>query len=391
VKIVLSGIGLLSPAGNNYHSFIESIYAGTSFVSLENELSQYGTRCEVSSRIQNFKLSSKWKKYQSSTPLSLQYALNSALHAYKDAQLERSAASYTRGISFSTTMTNLWPSFDDNTPNTELHTPAILLARELGFLGPTTCQSIGSSAGIDALGLAIKTIQRGECDMMLVGATSQALCPLTFSAYDKMGCLSRAEGEPSTRSRPFDLTRKGFVFSEGSAFLVIETLESALKRNAPIYAEILSYASICNGEHLVELDPESPQLARVIRRAIQKAKVNRIDYIQAHGSSTQQNDLLETNSIKNVFGKYAYEIPISSIKSTIGHTTAAASLLSVITSIGAIQRQEVPPTMHLHTPDPLCDLDYVPNSPRKHTVEYTLNISSSFGGIHSAIILGKHS
>ena len=241
MKIVLSGIGLLSPAGDNYHSFIESIYAGTSFVSMESELSQYGTCCEVSSRIQNFKLSSKWEKYQSSTPLSLQYALNSALHAYEDAQLERSAASYTRGISFSTTMTNLWPSFDDNTPNTELHTPAILLARELGFLGPTTCQSIGSSAGIDALGLAIKTIQRGECDMMLVGATSQALCPLTFSAYDKMGCLSRAEGEPSTRSRPFDLTRKGFVFSEGSAFLVIETLESALKRNAPIYAEILSY------------------------------------------------------------------------------------------------------------------------------------------------------
>jgi minimal PKS ketosynthase (KS/KS alpha) len=390
-SVVITGIGVLTPAGNNLKSFFSNIWAGNSFVEEDPYLSSFGTTCKVTARIKNFNLNTFWKNYRES-PLSMQYALECGYQAFLDSGLDIKSSTR-KGVSFATTMTNLWGMFsgDSKKVNSELHTPAVTLARHLGFSGPLLCQSSGSSAGLDSIGTAFTSLKLNECDQMLVGATSHALCPLSFSAYDSMGCLSRAEGAPASHSRPFDKTRKGFVFSEGSAFLVLERLEHALQRKAHIYAELLSYGTVCNGEHFIELNSNSIHLGRAIEKAIEKGNVSKesIGYIHAHGSSTQQNDLLETNTIKRVFKELAYKIPISSIKSMIGHTTAASSILGMITCIGALNKQSVPPTINLTTPDPACDLNYVPNQYQKTKVSYAINLASSFAGIHSAAIVGK--
>jgi 3-oxoacyl-[acyl-carrier-protein] synthase II len=228
---------------------------------------------------------------------------------------------------------------------------------------------------------------------MVTGASEAPIAPLTFGAFSLIGALSKKNGDPTRASRPFDKERDGFVMGEGGAVLVLEDLEHALRRNAPIYAEILGYGTTNDGYHMVQPSPTGEQAKRAIQIALAEANTDpsEIDYINAHGSSTPLNDKVETKVIKEVFGEHAYKVPISSIKSMTGHCLGAAGSIEMVASVLTIKNQFIPPTINHEFPDPECDLDYVPNRGRKALVKTILTNSYGFGGKNSAIIIGKFS
>jgi len=226
---------------------------------------------------------------------------------------------------------------------------------------------------------------------MFTGASEAPITPITFGAFDCVNVLSASNDEPHKASRPFDLKRNGFVISEGAGLLVVEELEHALRRGARIYCEITGYGTTNNAFHMTDLPPEGDAMADSIVLAMQSAgiKPDDIDYINAHGSSTRQNDVFETNAYKMALGDAAYRIPISSVKSMIGHPLAGAN--GVELALGAIifKRNILPPTINQEFPDPECDLDYIPNKAREKKVNIMLKTSSGFSGIHSAMVLKR--
>jgi 3-oxoacyl-[acyl-carrier-protein] synthase II len=226
---------------------------------------------------------------------------------------------------------------------------------------------------------------------MIAGGAEASLAPLTFGAFSLIGALSTRNGDPARASRPFDKERNGFVMSEGAGILILEDLENALKRNATIYAEVLSYGTTNDAYSMVHPLPTGEQAKKAIQLALRYAKLNpsEINYINAHGSSTPLNDKVETKIIKEIFGEYAYRIPISSNKSMIGHTLGAAGSIETIASALTIKYQFIPPTINYEFPDPECDLDYVPNQGRKAPIDTVLKNSYGFGGKNSSIIIRK--
>jgi 3-oxoacyl-[acyl-carrier-protein] synthase II len=234
-------------------------------------------------------------------------------------------------------------------------------------------------------------IKRGDADVVICGGVEAALSPLTFAGFNVMGALSTRNDDPATACRPFDATRDGFVMSEGAAVLILENLEHALRRNASIYAEILGYGTTNDGYHMVQPSPTGGQAKRAIQMALLEANMEskEIDYINAHGSSTPLNDKIETKVIREVFGEHAYEVPVSSIKSMIGHCLGAAGSIEMVASVLTIKNQFIPPTINYEFPDPECDLDYVPNKGREAIVNTILSSSYGFGGKNSAIIIKK--
>lgn len=247
--------------------------------------------------------------------------------------------------------------------------------------------------GSDSVGYAFHTIRNKHAEIMVTGASEAPIAPLTFGAFSLIGALSKKNGDPTRASRPFDKQRDGFVMSEGAGVLILETIEHALRRNAPIYAEIVGYGTTNDGYHMVQPSPTGEQAKRAIQMALLEANMEseEIDYINAHGSSTPLNDKIETKVIKEVLGEHAYKVPVSSIKSMIGHSLGAAGSIEIIASVLTIRNQFIPPTINYEFPDPECDLDYVPNSGRKTLVKTVLTNSYGFGGKNSAIILRKFS
>jgi len=262
---------------------------------------------------------------------------------------------------------------------------------ELGIKGHSNTIAGACSAGTDSIGYAFYAIKNNLAEIMITGGSEAPLAPLTFGAFCLVGALSTRNGDPPRASRPFDKERDGFVMSEGAGILILEDLENALKRNAPIYAEILSYGTTMDAFSVVQPLPTGEQAINAIKIALKNAdiKTTEIDYINAHGSSTLLNDKVETKVIKEIFGEYAYKIPISSIKSMIGHTLGAAGSIEVISSALSIKHQFIPPTINYEFPDPECDLDYVPNKGRKALINTVLSSSYGFGGKNSALIIKK--
>jgi 3-oxoacyl-[acyl-carrier-protein] synthase II len=264
---------------------------------------------------------------------------------------------------------------------------------EFGLRGYSNTIGGGCAVGSDSVGYAFHTIRNNLAEVMVTGASEAPIAPLTFGAFSLIGALSKRNGDPTRASRPFDKERDGFVMGEGAGVLILEDLEHALRRNAPIYAEILGYGTTNDGYHMVQPSPTGEQAKRAIQIAIREANIEstEIDYINAHGSSTPLNDRIETKVIKGVFGEHAYKIPITSIKSMIGHSLGAAGSIEVIASVLTIKNEFIPPTINYEFPDPECDLDYVPNRGRKAPVKTVLTNSYGFGGKNSAIIIKKFS
>jgi 3-oxoacyl-(acyl-carrier-protein) synthase len=260
-----------------------------------------------------------------------------------------------------------------------------------GCNGLCTTMSTGCTAGLDAIGLAFDVIASGMQSVMITGASEAPITPIVVTAFDNIGCLTARNDAPRKASRPFDRDRDGFLLAEGCGILVLESEDHALARGARVLAYVLGYASLSNAYHMTSLPADGTALARTLMRTLQFSNVppGDVDYVNAHGSSTQQNDRNETGAFKRVFGDQVRRIPISSTKSVFGHSLGAASALESVICVSAIQESVLPPTANYENPDPDCDLDYIPNEPRSRKVRVALCNASGFSGIHSAIVFGS--
>ncbi|GHH20987.1 beta-ketoacyl-[acyl-carrier-protein] synthase family protein [Streptomyces rubradiris] len=265
------------------------------------------------------------------------------------------------------------------------------LAWRIGAEGPVTMVSNGCTSGLDAVGNAVQLIREGSADIMLAGASDTPVTPIVVACFDAIKATTTYNDDPEHASRPFDASRNGFVLAEGSAMFVLETLEHARERGANIYAEVSGYATRGNAYHMTGLKKDGREMAEAIGVALAEAGKNPedLDYINAHGSGTKQNDRHETAALKRSLGQHAYETPVSSIKSMVGHSLGAIGSIEIAASLLAIQNNVVPPTANLHEADPECDLDYVPVTARERRVDTVLSVGSGFGGFQSAVVLNR--
>jgi minimal PKS ketosynthase (KS/KS alpha) len=263
------------------------------------------------------------------------------------------------------------------------------MALRFGARGPSLVVSTGCTSGIDAIGYGHQLIQDGESDVVISGASESGISPISMACFDPIGATSTRNDAPERASRPFDRDRDGFVMGEGGAVLVLEELEGALARGARVYCEISGFASRGNAFHMTGLRPDGTEMAMAIVDALEQGGTDGadIDYVNAHGSGTKQNDIHETGAIKQALGEHSYRVPVSSIKSMVGHSLGGIGAIEVAACALAIERGVVPPTANLESPDPACDLDYTPNIARPQAVDFALCTGSGFGGFQSAMVL----
>jgi 3-oxoacyl-[acyl-carrier-protein] synthase II len=262
-----------------------------------------------------------------------------------------------------------------------------------GARGPNSATATACSASAHAIGDSFKIIERGAAEMMICGGTEATITPMGVGGFSSMKALSTRNDDPAHASRPFDAQRDGFVVGEGAGILILESLEHAQKRNAPILAEIVGYGMSGDAYHITQPAENGDGAFRVMRAAIKDAKLTPEDigYVNAHGTSTPLGDVIETRALKRVFGERAKHVPISSTKSMTGHLLGGAGGLEAGISVLALRDQVIPPTINLESPDPECDLDYVPNVARKATLDYALSNSFGFGGTNAALIFKRWS
>jgi 3-oxoacyl-[acyl-carrier-protein] synthase II len=273
----------------------------------------------------------------------------------------------------------------------EMHTSAGRLAEQFELLGPNLTCLTACAASSQAMGEAAALIRQGDADMMLSGGAHSMIHPFGVTGFNRLTALSTYNDTPQKASRPFDLTRNGFVLGEGSGMVVLEELEHAKQRGATIYAELAGYGSTADAFRTTDSHPEGRGAIACIRLALEDSGLPReaIGHVNAHGTSTQVNDSAETIAIKSVFGERAYKIPVSSNKSVMGHLIAAAGVTELIIAVMTIQKSVIPPTINYETPDPECDLDYVPNVAREQRVDHVLSNSFGFGGQNISLIVSR--
>jgi 3-oxoacyl-[acyl-carrier-protein] synthase II len=260
----------------------------------------------------------------------------------------------------------------------------------VGARGPNFCTVSACASGAHAIGEAFEIIRRGDATAMIAGGSEACVTQLALAAFCAVRAVSTRKVEPSQASRPFDIERDGFVMGEGAGIVILEALDSALKRDAPILAEVVGYAATADASHITAPDPVGAGAAQAMKRTLEKARVapSEVSYINAHGTATQLGDVAETLAVKDIFGEAAYQIPISSTKSMLGHLLGAAGSVEAVISVKAIQEGVAPPTINLDHPDPQCDLDYIPDGARELDIRLALSNSFGFGG-HNASLLFK--
>jgi 3-oxoacyl-[acyl-carrier-protein] synthase II len=265
------------------------------------------------------------------------------------------------------------------------------IAIEYGMKGPNLSIVTACATGAHSIGDACRVIQYGDADVVVAGGTEANLTPLTVGGFNALKALSTRNDEPEKASRPFDKERDGFVIGEGAGIVILEELEHARTRGAKIYAELVGYGYNGDAYHITAPSPDGDGAIRCMKMALKDASlsVDDVDYINAHGTSTDLNDASETLAIKGVFGERAYKVPVSSTKSMIGHLLGAAGAVEAVFSALSIRDQVCPPTINYETPDPICDLDYVPNVARKHTINVVMSNSFGFGGTNAVLIFKR--
>jgi 3-oxoacyl-(acyl-carrier-protein) synthase len=416
-RVVVTGIGVVAPLGIGKEQFWKNAITGQSYLVADPEMEAMGIKSKALCRIDDFNLAD----YCSGAEFDhlhlqdrvVQIGVVAGSMAIEDSGIHLAQEDpESIGIIFSSAIGGTpyiqkvfellsnrgtepiqYKPVGENFYNAGMFNyPASLLAHKYGIEGACTSLSTGCTAGLDALGLSVEMIRSGEAKMMLAGASEAPLTSLTYATLDVIGSLSVTDCEAEKASRPFDAKRGGFVIGEAAAVLVLEELDHAVRRGAHIYAEAVAYSSVSNAFHMTDLPDHGIPMAKVVEQALEQGQVEpgEMDYINAHGSSTPQNDLFETNAYKKVLGAEAYNIPISSTKSMIGHSLSSASLVGVVATLGAIELSVIHPTANYEYPDPLCDLDYVPNQARFQEVGTAMLTASGFGGIHSAAIFRKY-
>lgn len=412
--VVITGIGVISPNGIGKEDAWEAFVSGKSAVKLVDgfDVSLFNTK--IAAEVRDFDPFKFGLAHDDIMRMDryVQFAVVATDMAIKDSKLNFSQEDSRRiGVclanaicgtkymeeEFALVTDDGKNPIDPNKVRPDLYdaamfnTPSIEISSQYGFKGICNTLSTGCTAGTDSVGFAFESIQDGEQDIMVCGAAEAPITPITFGAFDVINVLSVKNENPESASRPFDNKRDGFVLSEGAGILILEELNHALKRNAPIYCEVIGFGTSCNAFHMTDLPADGTAMADCINLALKDSglKPQEIDYINAHGSSTRMNDIFETNAYKMVFGDYAYKLPISSLKSMIGHPLAAANAVEFVICALIFQNNLLPPTINQQEKDSLCDLDYIPNLARDKKVNTILKTSSGFSGIHSSLILKR--
>jgi len=409
-KAVITGLGAVTPLGLTVEESWEKLCQGKSGIRRIEHFDASPLRCQIAGTIPDFDpLNYLDRKTARRIERMGQLFLAAALMAVEDAHLKVKKGEENRVGTVGASALGACETFEKNhalvlsgkpgrvSPffivNMAANTMAGELAILLGAKGPQYFLQEACAAGTKAIGTGARLIEWGYVDAVIVSAADAGITPTVMAGLDKSNALadSKWNEQPEKASRPFDKDRSGFVPSEGAGALVMEEYSHALKRGARIYAEVIGFGATCDAYHVTAPHPEGEGAARCMKLAIEDASLSpeEIEYINAHGTSTPANDTMETKAIKKVFKDYAYRVPISSNKSMIGHLWGGAGMVETIFTVKTMDSGIIPPTINLEHPDPLCDLDYVPNEARKAQVHTALKNSFGFGGINGCLVLKK--
>ncbi|MSP11581.1 MAG: beta-ketoacyl-[acyl-carrier-protein] synthase II [Chloroflexi bacterium] len=405
VRVVITGMGVICPLGNDVETLWSNLLAGKSGAGPITRFDASPFLTRIACEIKDFDPEKYMERRDARRlDLAIQYSLAAATGAMEQSRLKVTPENATRigvlvgtGIGgLSTIEEGIRTMLDKGPMRVSPLTSAMMLpdmssgqiSISFGLKGPNFCIMSACATSGHTLGEASEIIRRGDADVMLAGGTEAAIVPFGVAAFHRTGALSTRNDDPLHASRPFDAQRDGFVFGEGAAILVLERLEHAQARNAPIFAELTGYGSTADAYHISAPAENGEGATRSMQMALRKAGLTpeEIDYINAHGTSTQLNDKSETVALKRAFGEYAYKVPISSTKSMVGHLLGAAGTVEAIASVMTILTGIIHPTINYEYPDPDCDLDYVPNSPRKMRVRTVLSNSFGFGGHNTSLV-----
>ena len=408
-RVVVTGIGVVSPVGIGLDEFWKNVTAGVSGVDRSPVLVRSDCRWKIAGEVKEFK-PEEWlgRKEARRMDRFAQLALVASYLALQDSSLNLDNEDRHRiGVSMGTAYAGLLFGAQEYDVYKEKGIEAISpymgiaiftgaaggqVSLHLGLKAPSITISTGCDCSTAAVAHAADTIASGQADVMFAGGADAPIHPIIVAAFGASYALSDRNSEPQKASRPFDRKRDGFVIGEGGCVLVVEELERAKRRGARIYAELLGWASTCDAHHMCHPDPSGEQAARALTLALDMAGVrpDQIDYFNAHGTSTPTGDKVETLVVKKVFGESAYNLPISSIKSQLGHMQGACGSIELAACCMAIRDNVLQPTINYEYPDPECDLDYVPNRARHHHVGIAASNSFSFGGRNTAAVLVRY-
>ena len=408
-RVVVTGLGALTPVGNTAEEFWSSLVHGRSGIGPITRFDATGFPTRIAGEIRNFDpLDFVDKKEARRLDPYLQYAIAAASLAVQDASLDTGKVDAARfgvligsGIGGITTLLENHKTLLDRGPDrvSPFFIPMLiinmasgLVSMRFGAKGPNSSVVTACATGNHAIGDAFRLIQRGDADVMIAGGAEAIVIPLTIAGFCAMKAMSTRNDEPEKASRPFDAGRDGFVCSEGAGILVLESREHALRRDARIYAEVRGYGMSGDAHHMTAPDPEGDGATRSMANALRDAGAapEDVGYVNAHGTSTPYNDKFETLAIKRVFGEHARRLAVSSTKSMTGHLLGAAGGIEAIATTLALHHGVLPPTINYERPDPDCDLDYVPNQARKQDVEVAASNAFGFGGTNATLIFAKH-
>lgn len=407
-RVVVTGIGAVTPLGNDVKSLWENIVANKSGIDFITRVNKDDFPVSVAGEIKDFDPKAFMdRKDARKMDLFTQYAVAASKMAVEDANLtiddsnaERVGVWIGCGIGGMDTYEEQLRRFIDKGYRrvSPFFVPMLIpdmaagqVSIQLGAKGINSCSVTACASGANSIGDAFKAVQRGDVDYIITGGTESPITNMAFAGFSAMKALTFNE-DPKTASRPFDKNRDGFVMGEGAGILVLETLESALERGAKIYAEIVGYGATGDAFHITAPAEGGEGAARAMKMAIEDANVQpeEVDYINAHGTSTDMNDKYETQAIKHVFGEHAKKLAVSSTKSMTGHLLGAAGGVEGVISVKAIDDGIIPATINYETPDPDCDLDYVPNESRKQDVNVVMSNSFGFGGHNACLVFKKY-
>jgi len=407
-RVVITGLGAVTPLGTGVDNYWEGVVAGRSGVGYITQFDASDCPSKIAAEVKDFD-PLDYMDYRTARRMTrfIQFATAAAKMTLEDADLDLSKEDPTRvGLEMGSAAGGIGLLEEqacilrDRGPRRIQPTvlPSVLLSMApcqlailLGIKGPASSPVAACATGVVSIGEAMRRLQRGDVEVMVAGASEAITSPLAVIALARLGASSAREDDPQGACRPFDADRDGFVLGEGAAAVVMETLEHALDRGAHIYGEVLGYGFTVDGYHLAAPDPSGDGAARAMSLAIEDSDLTPagIGHICSHGTGTKLNDVAETKAIKTIFGKSAYHVPINSNKSMIGHLMGAAGAISVVTALKTIEQNIIPPTTNLRTPDPDCDLDYVPLVARPSQVDTVLVNAFGLGGQNGALVVRR--
>ncbi len=407
-RVVVTGIGAITPIGNNVESYFKGLVSGCNGVKAITLFDASSHACRFAAEVKNFdpteklepKESKRWDRFSKFGVIAAKEAVKQSGLTITDSNSSRIGVIIGSGVGGLLTMETQAHVLNNKGPSrvSPFTVPMMipnmatgLAAIALGAKGPSSAVSTACAAGSNAIGDSFRLLQLGKADAMVCGGAEASITPLGVAGFASAKALSFRNDDPASASRPFDAQRDGFVIGEGAGILILETLEHALKRNATILAEIIGYGTTCDAHHITSPCPGGTGGAEAMKLALADGKIDpeKVDYINAHGTSTAANDSNETSAIKSALGNHAFHTPVSSTKSMTGHLLGGSGGIEAVACVLAMKHEIIPPTINYSNPDPICDLDYVPNKAREKKLDVVLSNSFGFGGHNVCLAFRK--